>query len=326
MKQFKLIKMLSAAVILLISIGMAFPINAFAASGPGSVQFNGKGSEPWTIKSAPVYYSSTGDEIVDFFGALTKELLPGDTRSFTVELKNTSDAKVLFWMRTCPVTRDGSTLDGFKSSELTTLKASFTDKTPLNNDDLLDQITLKLTNPFSTPAGATLYSGTLRGDGTGINNEKWTQLGYVNPGQSGYIGVSVDVPMSLSNYYQNSLAAVEWQFYTEYDDSPVVTPPPSGGSKTPKPPVTTTPTGELQPPEKLPTLLEESPSEEPIAEEPITNIDNPTPPAADFVVQPPRTGDTQALGLWISTACAGMIGFIFLGYISSRKDKKTEQV
>ena len=320
MKQLNLIKLLSAAVILFITVGMALPMNAFAASGSGSVQFNGKGSEPWTIKSAPVFYTSTGDEIVDFFGTLTKELMPGDSRSFTVELKNTSNTKVMFWMRTCPVTRDGAKLDGLKSSGLTTLKASFTDKSPLNNDDLLDQITLKLTNPFSTSAGATLYSGTLRGDGTGINKETWTQLGYVNPGQSGYVGVSIDVPLSLSDYYQNSLAAVEWQFYTEYDDNPVISTPPSGGSK-PSSPSETTLTTEISEPllPEFPVLLEEDPPDETASD---ADFGEPKPPLADFVVQPPKTGDSQALGFWIAIACVGLTGFIFLNYISFRKEKK----
>jgi LPXTG-motif cell wall-anchored protein len=290
------------------------------------------------MTSMLVYQNSSGNNIVDFFGEVMKELMPGDEKTVLVELKNNYTDAAIFYMRACPVTLEGAAIDELKSEELTAPGASFTDKKTLSgdgilgDDDLLDMIQLTLTSRFTGAADATLYSGTLRGGGTGIYgaDPMWTRLGEVNPDDSCYIEVAIEVPVTLPNYYQDSMAAVEWQFYATFDGAgeqdvifppdislPTFLEPPPAGAAVAEP---STPTSPIDMDETPPPLASTSP------EDPGTEFgDEEEPPLADYVVELPKTGDDQTLWLWITIASAGAAGFVVIAILGVRRKKETEE-
>jgi len=296
-----------------------FVVSALATPGPGSAELpNGASTpSPWTIQGE-VYQIRNNQPVTDFFGELTKGLKPGDKAIFTVALTNNFSRPVEFFMRTAPVTHDPSdSLDGLVSDDLNAPGASFEDKKTLPNDDLLDQVWLNISHPFMPAGSAPLYTGLLRGDGTGIYDPGWTSLGNVAAGQSGLIEVTITVPIELTNYFQNSLAAVEWEFYAQYNDQ-TPTPPPWD---TPTPPPSPSPPVTTPPPEET-----VSPGPPPLVSPPIETgpPDGGTDPDYEVVV-PPKTGDDQSVFTWViafAFALAGLVYILIYTVCKERQEKK----
>jgi len=298
----------------------AFVAGALAApAGPGSVELpNGTPNpSPWLIKGE-VYDVRNHAPVTDFFGEITKHLIPGDVRVFTVSLSNNFTRPVEFFMRTAPVTHNpDDSLDGLVSDDLNAPGASFDDKLTLPDDDLLDRVWLTVTHPFAPAGSPPLYTGILRGDGLGVYDPGWTSLGTVAAGQTGLIEVTVIIPLELPNYFQNSLASVQWEFYAEYDN-------------TPQPSHTPTPTPEeeiLVPSEPPLTPPPEEGSPTPPPEESITPTPPPGegPPDYDVVVNPPKTGDEQRLIVWVLVSSLAFVCLITILIYTIRKEREKQR-
>ncbi|MCL2747877.1 MAG: hypothetical protein FWE59_04400 [Oscillospiraceae bacterium] len=335
----KFIKSLSAVLLCGLLSLSAFQANTLAAvpPGPGSVDFYGPSVAPWLIEGA-IYTVWDNRQITDFFGEATKGLKPGDVRSFTVRLTNNYSRAVEFFMRTAPVTHDpNDSLDGAISEDLTTPGADFDDKTTLGGDYLLDAVHIKITHPFA-PTNPPLYSGWLRGDKSGLYGPGWTSLGWVAAGRTGLIEVTIIVPIELPNFFQNSLAAVEWQFYAQFDDT--ITPPPSPSPSPPpseppsaSPPPSTVPSpppspGEDESPPPDETISPTVPPLVPESEPPDETIPPSGPPRDDpdydVVVDPPKTGDDQNVLLWAAACVLAMaaLAMIFITTIRKKREEK----
>jgi len=309
-KHIKFIKRLSA-----VMLAGILPLVFFSASvhadTAGTVDFYGQdalgNTSPngeWKLTAPVIYTADTGEEITDLFGEITKNLLPGDVRNFTVKLTNNSDYTVLFTMKATPVTRDRE--DGVNSDDLTA-GGSFGDKTPMTADDLLDVVTVTIKNPFNDDA--VLYQGSMRGDGDGMYGAAGTPLGNVSAESSGYIDVTVNIPRELGNEYQNAFAAVEWVFIAEYD-IPVPTTTTAAPTEAPTDPPTTTTTA-------APTELFIIDEEDPPLDAP-KDVEK----EYDYEVVIPKTGDRQDVFTVAAVSAASLLGLIVITALIVRENRR----
>lgn len=184
----------------------------------GGVTFNGDDSASvWEYDSVNV--TAYG---YDLFGAVTKDLVPGDARDISVSLRNNTSDPVDFRLVARPLTL----------AEARTLETSYPGKTA--NDALLDVIDLRVLHGTTT-----LYSGTLRGASTSeMYSDAGVAIGRVSAGWAGTITVELSVRSDAGNAVASKLCAVEWVFvaaqYNE-DEPPPPQPPPTdpSGSTTP---------------------------------------------------------------------------------------------
>jgi hypothetical protein len=165
------------------------PLSAFAAAEANFDREAGAGSE-WSY----VGVTSYGD-LNDLFGAVTKELVPGDTKTVGVQLRNSSDAATTFWLKA-----EALTLDGAKA-----LEDDFAGKTAI--DALLDNIGIDVY--YGTES---VYTGTLGGVGSGDLYLNGAELGTLAANSYGDITVTLAVSNTPDNSYKNSLCAVKWTF------------------------------------------------------------------------------------------------------------------
>ena len=309
------------------------------AAVSGVARFDGDAPPlaPWEI-GGTVYDIRTGLEITDFFGEITKELMPGDTRTFSVRLTNNTAFTVEFFLRAAPVTHDPATsFEGETSDDLTASGSDFDDKSPLIGDALLDAVTLTILNPFAPTGSPPLYEGAMRGnsaDPTSIYsraNVNGIALGYVGAHAVGLIQVTVDIPRELGDEYQDAFAAVEWIFYAQYDDT-TPTPTPTL-TPTPTPPVSPTPPEESLPPESGPPAsgppVESGPPATPTPPEETLSPSGPPidPPGPDddydVIVTP--TGDDQNIFTWATLASISLVGLTVILILTIRKERKEKK-
>jgi hypothetical protein len=171
------------------------PLSAFAAAEANFDREAGAGNE-WSYLGVTSY----GDP-ADLFGAVTKELVPGDTKTFNVQLRNSSDAATTFWLKA-----EALTLDGAKA-----LEDDFAGKTAI--DALLGHIGIDVS------CGTTsVYTGTLGGVGSGDLYLNGAELGTLAANSYEDVNVTLTVSDTLDNRYTNSLCAVNWTFTATQED------------------------------------------------------------------------------------------------------------
>ena len=179
----KLLSLLFAAMLVL-----ALPAAALAAENP-TVDYTGQENQ--------FVFSNTGtgsstDLFVDFKG-----VMPGDTLSQEINIKNSSAGKVRIYLRMEPVKPE--------------------------HKDFLDQLQLNVTSSFG---GTKLYEAPpSEQDGLAEN----VLLGLFYPGASITLTANLTVPLTLDNAYAEQTGDVVWVFTVEEvpDPTPVPTPKPS---------------------------------------------------------------------------------------------------
>lgn len=183
----KLLSLLFAAMLVL-----ALPAAALAAENP-TVDYTGQEKQ--------FVFSNTGagsatDLFVNFKG-----VMPGDTLSQTISVKNSSAGKVRIYLRMEPVKPE--------------------------HKDFLDQLQLKVTNSFGSTK---LYEAPpSEQDGLAEN----VLLGLFYPGAAITLTADLIVPLTLGNEYMEKTGDVVWVFTVEEVPEPTPEPTPV---PTPKPP------------------------------------------------------------------------------------------
>ena len=296
---------LAAAVLSGFVLLMALPMSA---SADGEADYNGmNATDVWQIRqlpAAPVYTYNGGAPIIDFFGAITKNLVPGDVRTVSVLLNNNAAQAVTFYLTSTPVTHMTE-----PSSVLMTTEGSFDNKDPLLNDELLENVLIDV-----ACNGVTL-SRTLR--------DEWVlNIGSLASGAYCVIEVTVTIK-DLDNSFMDSFAAVQWAFRSESTED--------GGGVNPRPTVTPTPTVTTSPPVEdavvTPDVVNVEDDAPPLGdyEEDTVTIPDEEVPKTDFevvVVEIPRTGDYENLTLLIAIASIALIGMVALLVLTLRKPRK----
>ncbi|MDR3311467.1 MAG: hypothetical protein LBS90_09010 [Oscillospiraceae bacterium] len=288
--------------------------SALAAAAP-SPGVNYRGANSWEVTPARVYATGSNTEITDFFGDVTKNMVPGDSRTvagnnaITVLLKNTDSREVTFGLRAETLTAAvAAGLTGANGPDNITARtgSDFADKTA--SDALLEQIQIKLTVDTKE-----LYGGTLSGliGRSGANTGDWLTIGRVSPGWNGVLTIEIVVP-NLGNDYQGTLAAVDLQFGVEYDTVyyPPTSPSPSPSSS-PDPEASPSPDPGASPdPSAVPSAAPSAPPLIDIGDDapPLIDIDPDQTPQSDYEVVPPKTGDDSVL-LW-TILCTGSVAVL----------------
>jgi hypothetical protein len=177
-------------------------LSAFAAVGSTAANFDreaGVGKE-WSYVGVKSY----GSELNDLFGAVTKELMPGDTKTVRVQLRNSSDAATTFWLKAEALTEDGAKI----------LEEDFAGKKAV--DALLSNIEIDVRCGTES-----IYTGTLGGV-TGTDSKLYSDtgalLGTLAANSNADITVTLKVSDTLGNRYMSSLCAVNWIFTATQDD------------------------------------------------------------------------------------------------------------
>ncbi len=185
--------------ILCLSLAVATAINASAA---GLVTYDGNAKE--FIFEPGSKYSPT-DLFTDFKG-----VMPGDSITQQVYIVNDPEhgVKVDIYMRALGPTPENELTESYV--------------TPEANDAFLSQLDLTVTvrdgeELFKAPANET--------DGL----TEWVLLGTFYSGAEVTLDVTLDVPLTLGNEYQNAIGFLDWQFRVE--EFPI-------GPDDPKPPET----------------------------------------------------------------------------------------
>ncbi|MDR3239311.1 MAG: hypothetical protein LBT44_04420 [Clostridiales bacterium] len=221
---------LTAAVLSIIISFTFFCINVWAASETNLWKFHGFTSNPVSeFIQVKTYTGRGGAEITDFFGDVTKNLLPGAVKTVSIGLHNESTYFVDFFLEPRAVTQTDS-------SQLAA--EYFPDKTAI--DALLDHMKLLITDLN----GSEVYRGTFR-ETLDPNLDK-ILLGRVSPNWQGRIFMTISIDASLGNEFQGGLAALKWVFIAqdvpvEDDPHPTDTTRDEGNTSTPdRGPVETT--------------------------------------------------------------------------------------
>lgn len=307
------IKKLAAAV-LLVTISLAtLGMSAAAAD----VNFYGNTTAPFGFMGTTTYNVGSGRTITDFFGAATKNLSPGDTRTVTVRLNNTTTQNATFYLIATPLNED-------EAAALTSDGSYFDGKTA--SDELLEQIGVVITRA-ATP-NVSLYSGLMSGHSSVAPANPMPQnvlpIGTVTSGASATITVALTIPGTLDNGYQDTLAAVNWSFIAELADppgGPIITYPPSPSTPTqPATPDAPPPTDEVIEDETPPLANYEPPiidDEVEIGEEDV--------PLAEFEVVP-ETGDDRPGIFTFGTLAAASAAVIVVLLITGNKRGKKKNV
>jgi hypothetical protein len=176
------------------------------ASAVGGASFNGEGAtRVWEYDSVNV--TAYG---FDLFGAATRGLVPGDTRSVAVALRNNAPDPVDFRL----AARSLST------AETRYLEAIYPGKTA--DDSLLDAIDVRVRH-----GATTLYSGTLRGmSSSELYSSAGVAVGRVSASWVGSITVDLTLRANAGNALGDRLCAVEWVFIAaQYNDDDPTEPP-----------------------------------------------------------------------------------------------------
>lgn len=156
----------------------------------------------------------------DFFKDYTKNLLPGDDITFTVQVKNNSSERVKFYFW-----------------------AGDTENGKVISDELLSLIHLRITRSDNR---IILYEGPAHGKGTGDPGSlemigtgagDGIDLGWLNAGNNIGLNITISIPTSMGNEYQSEMASVDWTFLCE-----VYVPPTNPPTDPPTDPPITPPT------------------------------------------------------------------------------------
>jgi hypothetical protein len=321
---------LAAAVLsVIISLATLGAPAAAAADGDNNADFNGNTKPPFSFTETQTYaVGGSRGEIKDFFGEITKNLSPGDTKTVTVRLKNTADRDATFWLIATP-------LDDTETATLLADGSPFAGKTA--SEGLLDQIVVVIRHDVAATSQE-MYEGPMSGRDSPVAQliPYTLPIGTVTPNNTATITVELRIPDTLGNKYQNTLAAVDWTFYVEMEEPeqpsgpPGVVVPPAQPNQpdtpaqpnqpaqpaNPAPPVNNDETIEDAPP----PLTEYTP---PIIDDDETTIDEEEIPLADFEVAPKTGDDAPGMMTFATVAAIALVTIIVLLMTGGRKKNKT---
>ncbi|MEZ4358331.1 MAG: LPXTG cell wall anchor domain-containing protein [Eubacteriales bacterium] len=129
-------------------------------------------------------------ETTDLFQNL-KNIMPGDELAQEIIVRNTGDKVVKVYLRAEAVEEQ------YRS--------------------FLSQLSLKVVENGEDSTNATLFEATADQQDTLVNN---VLLGTVSPGVDTTLHVTLDVPRSLGDEYQNTKGVIKWVFTVEETDEP----------------------------------------------------------------------------------------------------------
>ncbi|MDR1541427.1 MAG: hypothetical protein LBU32_26210 [Clostridiales bacterium] len=219
----------TAAMLSGIFLALCAAIGVSASQDNALDYFGEPAATPFEFSEVTVY----GD-LHDFFGAKTKELLPGDVvDDIHIQLRNYGPNRAEFFLKATPVNRE-------KAVEVA---KEFPGKSISKTEDLLEEalVTITYRNNDGSPNASPLYSGKFGGEGAGLYSAGGVSLGFLNPDKYGYIDVKVEIPKELDYSFFNQEASVDWVFWTEELDTPPIPTPSVAPSPTPTPTPTASP-------------------------------------------------------------------------------------
>ncbi|MCL1797177.1 MAG: hypothetical protein FWG24_02475 [Eggerthellaceae bacterium] len=285
-------------------------LEAFITVKMECVQAAGDGPSLWgkTLEylGAPTYVSDPGTPIVarstftggepnfvfhpensDLF-ANFKNLVPGETRSQTIEVANAFDREVEIFLR-------AENIEQISNDPETLARI---------NKLLQEYVSIIVTDE----SGRVIYDGPIWGNpyGDASNPESMRydiSLGMFAPEELKRLNVQMRVDPSMGNEYQDLLGLIKWIWTAELADDP---PPPPPPEEPPPPP-------EEQPPPEEPSAVE------PPVVEPPAKVSPKTPPPTVA----PKTGDTTTIWLW---GCLMAVSGLTLGLVLLfQKRRKNEE-
>jgi hypothetical protein len=270
--------------------------SASALAAPGEVGFDRRATG--VTSTGTTIYDNTGAAVTDLFDTAAKDLAPGDVRSFTVQLRNTSNETVRFYLKATVPTQ--AELDALTTAASVT--PTFADNSNAHYTDLLTLVQIKVTNQSNS---AVLYTGPIGGSaGADLYDADGVFIGTVSAGWAGSIEIEVTIPDTLDNTYQGTLTAVDWVFTVQADDR-------GGGGNT------STPT-----PSPSPGFVIED-DEPPLGSIDNKIIDEDDTPLADFWVAP-HTGDDSNVFQFATVAAVALVALLLILFVG-RRDKKEKQ-
>lgn len=177
-----------------------------AAFASGSIDYAAHGRV--TVTAADTTFNST-----DLFGSDFKELMPGDSVTGDVTIKNSSTETDYVRI----------SLHAFPNDETTAEAATLSAAKELGKDaadmlDFLDQLDITVTNANT---GAVVYSG--KAGGEYGPNGAFIALGDYKSGESLTLRVVLSVPLTLGNEYASRVGEIDWQILVEAFDNSQIT-------------------------------------------------------------------------------------------------------
>jgi hypothetical protein len=242
------------------------------------------------------------------FGATAKNLAPGDEKTLSVQLQNSSPDPVVFYLKATALTAERA--EELANDDEYELDAVFD---AARYDALLSKISIVVTHN-----GETLYNGTLGGSAAVGTNAMYSAvygvpLGLVSAGNLANISVWLKVG-DLGNGFQKLLTGVEWVFVADQRTPGFPTPTPS---ESPSP-------GETAPPEEVDIADDDAPLAE-LDDGKLADIgddDVPLDKLPDIIVVP-KTGDDGGALTYGTVAGAALAGMIALFLADLRRRKKS---
>lgn len=151
---------------------LAMSLSAFA----GSVSYEGEAG-------GFVFSPGSSTSPTDLFTNFT-DVMPGDTLTDSVDIKNSSSKEAKIYMRALDATN--------------------------GKNDFLSQMQLTVDGPAGTVSDAPASQKGGLAD--------WVLIGTFAPGTSTTLNLSLNVPISMGNDYQDAIGSVNWQFKAETED------------------------------------------------------------------------------------------------------------
>lgn len=188
------------------ALALSLSVAASAADPVPGITFNGGTS--WT--SIPI---SSGSAAL-FDGAM-ENLMPGDSGSFALQLRNGYNTGVTFHLRLAALTDEGA---------LAALEAAFGKQ---YSDTLLDNIRLTVSY-----GDGVIYEGSMSGKdittGSALYGDNGVVLGRLSANAAGTLTITYAIAQTLGNEYADTLASLTWDFAAVVDaPSPGPSPSPS---------------------------------------------------------------------------------------------------
>ena len=216
-RRIKLIAFITIQCALLSLVGTVLASNSAHWGPPPHEQY---GNPVWTLEGVTVYLNSDGSEsIQDFFGDVTKRMLPGVQEDLEISLVNDSSQAYRFFLHA-----EAQIIGDRTPEEVDELLGTIQDFFPGSNpmDSLLDEIEVTVSDSLSDR-----YIGSLAGTSyAALNNELGqplanmyseggVSLGVIPAGGTRTIDVSLLASDNLSNDFQGALTTVFWWFTAE---------------------------------------------------------------------------------------------------------------
>lgn len=310
MKTKKISRVLTA--FLALALAVSLTNGALAVRGTLAVQ---SGVTLYEENGTPRFTLNTNGSGANLFQDVFKELMPGDSRTQTVQLNVGSlrqSYNVYLYARECAADEGGvhvKHVDGKKDDQ-----------------GLLEYLTIRVYQ--GEGENRKLISDGLKGDIGAVNPGQLGQepatnagalLGRFGPGskQSETLTVELSVDIEAGNEFADKAAYIDWVFYADMlADVPDRPTPPGGGGGggggggTPAPPPAPAPDVEIEDP-AVPLAETPPPTEEEIEDEgvPLTGM-------------PPETGDTAMMMVWLGLAVLSGGGMIVLMTTGRRSKEK----